>query len=305
MSVIAVWRGKAEARSPCWHFGVLMPDGTVIHLGRKFVKHTSYEIFRNPSNSLSPFHVYHVPVMVRGSERVVATRSFALLERDRSLGNGTLDEYHVMNFNCETFAMYCATGKIYSAQVVWVWSFVKGCIFFSVCLACRFFNLLDISNMTLVSFFAYLHNSFTMLLHMTLRWERAGNPSRLDSNYIFSRRCSNSSTSRNCPHGTQCRFIHTGDIKRKPTLQDFLSNRYPPGYWILFWVTLLVLEVVQLGFASQLKDIEDHQVSIGLYIGCFLSAPNSWGGVRAVYTKWGLFVSKIDRFLFQRDKRDC
>lgn len=141
-----------------------------------------------------------------------------------------------------------------TAQVVWVRSFVKGCIFFSVCLACRFFNWLDVSNMTL-SFFADLQYSFTMLLHMTIRWKRADNLSRLYSNYIFSKRCSNSSTSRNCPHGTQCRFIHTDDIKRKPTLRDFLSNRYPPGYWIIFWVTVTVLEVVQLGFVRQIKDI--------------------------------------------------
>lgn len=49
MSIIAVWRGKAEARSPCWHFGVLMADGSVIHLHKKGVAHTSYNMFMNPN----------------------------------------------------------------------------------------------------------------------------------------------------------------------------------------------------------------------------------------------------------------
>lgn len=113
MSAIAVWSWQIPRILGVYHFGVLCPDGYVIHFvkekrwGPTIIKRTDRTTFSDGRR------VYNV---VTGEKDVNKVTNRAMEQYHRVLA-GQGRAYSLPYYNCETFALYCATGEAYSSQV--------------------------------------------------------------------------------------------------------------------------------------------------------------------------------------------
>lgn len=199
-----------------------MPDRTFIHLRKNKVMHTSFEAFSSPSGS-SLQKVYYVPVRGKSSDAKVVTRAFVLLERFRLFENKALPKKdHMVYFN--------TPGDTFQANVSNVLRYLEsefntsilglGCgegMSGVVCLYCLPFVGLPVLDSTIFAYVVCIGRACYQWRNMHSDWIQPYICPSLYSDHMFSEVCPHSLSSRSCPYGTCCRFIHLGECVLTPS----------------------------------------------------------------------------------------
>lgn len=104
-SVISAWRLLAESLTGSRHFGVLMPDGSVIHYIDSFrsskgiLAHASYQEFKNGRRTSCD-----VSILNASLPSEISARAHRELQKRKQKEN---TDYNMMYNNCESFARIC------------------------------------------------------------------------------------------------------------------------------------------------------------------------------------------------------